>query len=353
MDCQKFVEKCMADVGLKMDLTGSNAWYREFMKKGWAFAHFKTDSIKIPNATMEQINFVMEFGKRYGYFFEHEATYSKMCLVNDAVYIAEYASKEACEAMYGYCPGDNFEHGGQWTATGKEFQIPFVFKSMFTKEPIEFVDKCQTFSVSKGDLYLDFDEGMDVERRTALENELKKLETKYKKYLECVNSGVPSPNPIDPDETKNQIDILKSEIATLHNFSYVGRVSSFVPMQYGTGSGVLYRMADGKANAAAGTTGYRWLETAMVEGTDLENKIDISYWTAMVDTAKDSINAYVPYEEFVTKEVRPIKDGECRKDCAHCPHLEKWDNEGFVGCTICMHHIDEYAKEIGYEVLPF
>ena len=25
----------------------------EFMKKGWAFAHFKTDSIKIPNATME------------------------------------------------------------------------------------------------------------------------------------------------------------------------------------------------------------------------------------------------------------------------------------------------------------
>lgn len=35
MDCQKFFEKCMDDVGLKMDLTGSNAWYREFMKKGW------------------------------------------------------------------------------------------------------------------------------------------------------------------------------------------------------------------------------------------------------------------------------------------------------------------------------
>ena len=35
MDCQKFVEKCMADVGLKMDLPGSNAWYREIMKNGW------------------------------------------------------------------------------------------------------------------------------------------------------------------------------------------------------------------------------------------------------------------------------------------------------------------------------
>ena len=311
----------------------------EFMKKGWAFAHFKTDSIKIPNATMEQINFVMEFGKRYGYFFEHEATYSKMCLVNDAVYIAEYASKEACESMYGYVPGDNFEHGGQWTATGKEFQIPFVFKSMFSKEPITFVDKTQTFAVSKGDLYLDFDEGMDVERRTELEARLKKLESKYKK---------------EPNEAlKAQIDDLKADVAALHNYSYVGRVSSFVPMQYGTGSGVLYRMADGKANAAAGTTGYRWLETAMVEGTELEDMIDLSYWTAMVDTAKESINEYIPYDEFVVKKVPPIKDGECRKDCAHCPYLEKWDADKFVSCVISHDHVDDYAKEIGYEVLPF
>ena len=35
MDCQAFVEKCMADVGLHMDLGGSNSWYREIMKHGW------------------------------------------------------------------------------------------------------------------------------------------------------------------------------------------------------------------------------------------------------------------------------------------------------------------------------
>ena len=29
MDCQKFVEKCMADVGLRIDLAGANAWYRK------------------------------------------------------------------------------------------------------------------------------------------------------------------------------------------------------------------------------------------------------------------------------------------------------------------------------------
>lgn len=35
MDCQAFWEKCAADAGLKKDLAGSNAWYREFAKSGW------------------------------------------------------------------------------------------------------------------------------------------------------------------------------------------------------------------------------------------------------------------------------------------------------------------------------
>ena len=35
MDCQAFVERCMRDVGLHMDLGGSNSWFREIMKNGW------------------------------------------------------------------------------------------------------------------------------------------------------------------------------------------------------------------------------------------------------------------------------------------------------------------------------
>ena len=35
MDCQGFVERCMADVGYPRDLGGSNSWYRECMKNGW------------------------------------------------------------------------------------------------------------------------------------------------------------------------------------------------------------------------------------------------------------------------------------------------------------------------------
>lgn len=34
MDCQEFVEQCLRDCGLNMNLAGSNAWYREVMKNG-------------------------------------------------------------------------------------------------------------------------------------------------------------------------------------------------------------------------------------------------------------------------------------------------------------------------------
>ena len=50
----------------------------EVLKRGFQVAHIKTDSIKIPDATPEIIQFVMDFGERYGYTFEHEATYDRM-----------------------------------------------------------------------------------------------------------------------------------------------------------------------------------------------------------------------------------------------------------------------------------
>lgn len=35
MDCQAFVEKCLRDCGIDMNLAGSNAWYRFVMQNGW------------------------------------------------------------------------------------------------------------------------------------------------------------------------------------------------------------------------------------------------------------------------------------------------------------------------------
>lgn len=35
MDCQRFVEQCLSDCGIKKDLAGSNAWFRFVKANGW------------------------------------------------------------------------------------------------------------------------------------------------------------------------------------------------------------------------------------------------------------------------------------------------------------------------------
>lgn len=108
---------------------------KEFVQsKGFQVVHIKTDSVKIPNATPEIISEVTEFGKKYGYDFEHEATYEKFCLVNDAVYVAR--------------------KDGKWTATGAQFQHPVVFKTLFSAEEIEPKDYVEVKQVAKGAMYL-------------------------------------------------------------------------------------------------------------------------------------------------------------------------------------------------------
>lgn len=107
-------------------------------EQGFTAAHIKTDSIKIPNATPEIIFKVTEFGEKYGYTFEHEATYDKFCLVNDAVYIAR--------------------KGEKWDAVGAQFQHPYVFKSLFSHQDLVFSDLCETKQVAQGLMYLDFTE---------------------------------------------------------------------------------------------------------------------------------------------------------------------------------------------------
>ena len=222
----------------------------EIMKRGFKVAHIKTDSIKIPDATPEIIEFTMNFAKQYGYEFEHEATYDRMCLVNDAVYIAKYASAEDCEQQYGYIPGDNKKKGGKWTATGTQFQIPYVFKRLFSKEDIQFDDLCETKSVTST-LYLDMNEKLD-------EGE--------------------------------------------HNYVFIGKIGRFCPIKPGCGGGILYREKDGKYYAATGSKGYRWLESEMVQQLGREDDIDQKHFIEMVDTAISTINKYGDFEWFVSDD---------------------------------------------------
>lgn len=253
-------------------------------EKGFQVAHIKTDSIKIPNATPEIIQFVMDFGKMYGYEFEHEATYERMCLVNDAVYIARYAEPNRCAEMYGYVPGDCKKKGGQWTATGAQFAQPIVFKTIFSHEPLEFKDYCETKTVTSA-LYLDTNENLpDVsleEEELSRRRSAKKDETK----------------PVAGFERFSDEDLSRM-VANGHDYHFVGRAGSFVPIAPGSGGGLLMREKDGKYYAAGGTKGWRWLESEYVKGTDLENYIDHSYGRNLVDIARSTIGKYGDVEAF-------------------------------------------------------
>ena len=242
----------------------------EVIKRGFTVAHIKTDSIKIPEATPEIIKFCTDFAKDYGYTFEHEATYAKMTLVNNAVYIARFATSDWCQSQYGYVPGDNAEESGNWTATGTQFQVPYVFKTLFSKEPLVFDDMCETKSVSKGAIYLDKDEGLP-------EGE--------------------------------------------HNYIFVGRVGQFTPVNNGYGGGDLMRLAgenpDGSKKFAyvTGSSGFKWLESEMVRELYPEHPetvVDRDYYTKLVDEAVEAINKYGDFEWFVSED----------------PGIAPWDSPG-------------------------
>ena len=238
---------------------------REVQKQGYKVAHIKTDSIKIPDADQYIQDFVIRFGREFGYEFETEANFEKFCLVNNAVYVAKH--KDGKKA-------------GQWTATGAQFQIPYVFKKLFTREDIIFEDMCETKSV-KGALYLDMNETLpDV---TLLEKEYDKLRK-------------------NPDSNSTRLEELKGLIAEGHDYVFVGRVGQFCPIKPGCGGGLLMREQDGKYNAATGSKGYRWLESEVVKTLGKEGDIDRGYYDRLVDEAIDTLREFGDAEWFISDE---------------------------------------------------
>ena len=248
----------------------------EVQSRGFTVAHIKTDSIKIPDATPEIIQFCMDFAKQYGYTFEHEATYDRMCLVNDAVYIAKYKDGK---------------HAGEWTATGTQFQVPYVFKSLFSKEEIKFEDLCETKEV-KTALYLDMNENLpDASEWERLERlrkisgfEWSKKDTEFANRYSYL--------------TDEQLD---AEIAKGHNYRFIGKVGLFCPIKPGCGGGILLAQRGDKYYAATGSSGYRWLESEVVKKLNKEDDIDISYYESLAQAAIETISQYGDFNEFANQ----------------------------------------------------
>lgn len=107
----------------------------EVQRRGYTVAHIKTDSIKIPNADKEIIQFVFDYGQEYGYTFEHEDTYKRLALVNKSTYICQ-------------------DQENEWHATGAQFQDPYVFKTLFTKETLSKDDFFVTKEVKNASVFI-------------------------------------------------------------------------------------------------------------------------------------------------------------------------------------------------------
>lgn len=182
--------------------------------------HIKTDSVKIPKADDLIIKHVMSMGEKYGYTFERECIYDRFCLVNDAVYIAR-------------------KHDGYWEAVGAQFAHPYVYKTLFSREDLTFDDYCETRSVQKGAMYLDFE---------------------HDRPMELGAEG-------------------------LH---FVGRTGRFVPVTEGAR---LLRVHEGKTYAVTGTKNYLWVEADMAKGLGLE-EIDMKYFERLKDEALKAINQF-------------------------------------------------------------
>lgn len=232
---------------------------REIQNKGFTVIHCKTDSIKVVDPDDKLDKFIMDYGRKYGYEFEVEHVFEKICLVNDAVYIGKLAA-------------DDPDAPGEWTATGAQFAVPYVFKKLFSKEPIEFDDLCETKSVSTT-IYIDMNEGLS-------EGE--------------------------------------------HDYHFVGKVGQFCPIRPYRGGGELLREGkdkDGniKYSSATGAKGYRWLESEMVKTLGKENDIDYSFYNKLVDDAVDTISKYGDFEMFVSDDhyCEHHHPDQCPGSCDH------------------------------------
>jgi len=200
---------------------------------GYKVIHIKTDSIKIADPDEKICNYILEYGKHYGINYEVEHTWKKICLVNDAVFVGLHGD-------------DDPKSPNEWETTGKEFQIPYIRKSLFTHEPIEFDDLCTVFNTSAGTIHLVYDEGTD-----------------------------------------HEVD------------QFVGRVGQFVPMTNGHGA-KLYRVNENKRYALSGTTGYEWLESDKVlSSKELQNYIDKDYFQKICNDAVSHINEFGDFNHFV------------------------------------------------------
>lgn len=210
----------------------------EVEARGFKIVAIKTDSIKIADATDEIVNFCMEFAQKYGYTFEIDDEFDRICQINDADYIAR-------------------DHDDIWHATGAKFAEPVVFKTLFSHEEMIFDDYVETKSVSGGAIYM----ATDTE---PVEDPLNHLD--QFRFIGRVSSFVA----VKPEHGGREIFRVDTEKG---QFGYVN-----------------------------GTKGYFWMEAEQLRAAGKMDILDMDYYRTVVDSAKDAISEYCDFDNFVSHD---------------------------------------------------
>jgi hypothetical protein len=236
--------------------------------------HIKTDSVKVPGAQDEDIRKIKDFAAKYGYDMEHEATYAKLGLVNDAVYVAK---KDECITN---C----------WTATGTQYQHPYVFKKLFGyDDDINFNDLCETKSVQLGALHLDF--GLHEGSTTISDDG---------PPAGWIDGAVAHAKALKKQGASEEEQAIPMAEALKH-LIHIGKTGRFTPVKEGYGGGQLWRIKEGKAYAVSGTKGHLWVDSNVA--MDLPDEaIDMDFFDNLVTEAVNNLASFVEDSDFSSVE---------------------------------------------------
>ena len=343
--------------------------------------HIKTDSIKVADPTPEIEDFILSYGKEWGYNFEVESIYERICLVNDAVYIAKSALN--CPSWLKKCKkakkkaeesGKPYIEPTRWTATGAQFQHPYVFKVLFSKEPLTFDDRCEVRTVTSA-MYLDMNEqkaGAESYEKELdkCEKAIKKLYAEMKEKLNLTESleewlkedewhshnlaysdNHAATDYFDPlNELFAREKQLFGIIADCHDYKFIGKAGLFCPIQPGFGGGELVRKgSNGSYASVTGTKGYRWLEAEEVKRLHYESHIDEGYFRGLVDDAVKAISAFGNFELFVSNDAFLNREAEQKETP---PWETPCRSKEYANCSDCPHYYydQEYCCKLGYNV---
>ena len=231
---------------------------RELQDMGQQVIHVKTDSVKLPGANEKIYEYCQKRAHEYGYNFEHEATFSKLALVNKAVIIGQVSWPEYKK--------------GEWEAIGAQFAFPYVYKKLFSHEDLVEEDfailKAAQSSIMLGDRFIGKNAQFYASKtgeelyRTGEVDLAKKVQTRVNNQLKNDPDGYTDLTKIGKD-----LNISDEEVFEIIQSGYKPKmIETF--------------------NSVAGTKGFLW--KLWSEYKD-KNDIDIKYYEDLVADAVRNI----------------------------------------------------------------